>query len=447
MRITAEGVALNELLPMLTDKTGVVLQADQLTGDDKAVILGPARPLRDVMADIAELYNDGWAVDTDSKTGKPRYILSRDLRARQYEENLAAASDRALLAQMQELVRALDETPEQLAARPQGDPIRKSLSNESGRNAAGIFALLSEQQMEQLIQCWQVKLPITALSEKQKDSIADMFYGTRFAPEKNGGFKLDEIPRDQMDKHELRFNILNSGGEYRKTGYTAVYLTAPVGFNTEVAELGTGAKFPLPAHGNPYTGQKVPSTAILPSVESANEAAGQTGWVDRLVALADKSGAPIVADYYRSRPIMVAPEAESTAPETPRIGALDSLCRPQGYLWWQHGGTLLLRKRDWYNQQMYEIPDRWLGTLSAQLRAHNGKPMYADALSLLDLSMYQLIGLMESLGRPTDRVQLLGLHEALACAAGSPGDKTRPFFAGVRQNHETLVESSIMPNL
>src|SRR5205085_1930126 len=114
---------------LLSEKTGISMSVSPETADDKVIVFGPARPLREVLGDLAALFNDRWERH-QLKDGSARYVLTRDLPARQYEAALAHAVTTHMMAQLAEQVRALDETPEQLARRPETDRTRSFLSEE-----------------------------------------------------------------------------------------------------------------------------------------------------------------------------------------------------------------------------------------------------------------------------------------------------------------------------
>ena len=73
---------------------------------------------------------------------------------------------------------------------------------------------------------------------------------------------------------------------------------------------------------------------------------------------------------------------------------MDALCRHEGYLWWTRAdGTLLFRKRDWYEQRQYEVPDRWLSETAQRIKAQNNVPTLADFLRVRDLTARQILGM------------------------------------------------------
>lgn len=443
VKISAEGVALSELLPLISQKTGITLTASRYVADDKVVLFGPPRPLKEILGDIAALFHDNWAPEKEAD-GQIRYQLTRDLKSRRYEETLAQAGDVRLLAHLEALIKALGESPEQLAKRDAKDPVRVSLGNPSGRLATSIFALLTPAQRGQLIENWQVKLPVTALNSMQKDGIEYMFHGDQFKPDANG-LAPTEIPRSEMEKHFLSFGMMGGWGEGRRTGFSEVFLQAPTGFTMPVTEFHASAKFLLPPHGDPYTGAAVAVTG-LPQPKDVQGIA-EPNWVDRLKRLSEKTGQPIVADYYRSKSIHVAGEGEDASDPNGAIAALDGVCRPEGYLWWTHGKTLLMRKRDWYTQRQYEVPDRWVLALAASLRAHKNSPTYGDIFSLLDLSTSQLVGLAESAGGIADRRLFTGLRELLAASSSGKVDRSSTLPEGVLGRDLTFAQAAISINL
>src|SRR5712692_8092811 len=88
VRVTVEGLPVSDLLAQLSTKVGVTLTADAETGDDKVIVFGPARPLRELLADLAALFNDRWE-RRKAKNGVVSYRLIRTFSARQLEATFA----------------------------------------------------------------------------------------------------------------------------------------------------------------------------------------------------------------------------------------------------------------------------------------------------------------------------------------------------------------------
>src|SRR5579871_6285449 len=294
--ITAEGIPVGDLLALLAKQTGMHFEADEAVADDKVIVFSTARPIKDVLSDLAALYNDAWM--HSNVKGAHFYRLMRTVRAREFEDGLGAKASQALLAQMDAQIKALQETPEQLAQRPPADPIRQALLENNARVSTSIFALLTPEQRQQFIENWRVRMPVSALSSAQKDGIEFLFHGALVEeankdPDIVRGVMpaLREISRADMDKEEIRFEILGGMGANRENTHLQVMLTAPVGFNAQVTDFSTGARFLFPVHGNPYPGQKTTADAALPDPAMvAQTVAGSLP--DRLRLLAEKTGLP-----------------------------------------------------------------------------------------------------------------------------------------------------------
>jgi hypothetical protein len=168
-----------------------------------------------------------------------------------------------------------------------------------------------------------------------------------------------------------------------------------------------------------------------------DESANTADWPDRLKKLAESTGCTVVSDYYRSK-LVTRPYDEMLADggTPPTIAALDRICHKQGYLWWVHGKTLLFRKRDWYKQRQYEVPDSWLTSLCERMKAQHGAPTYRDFFSLSALDRRQVLGLASLRFRqqPADTTSvneigennLAGFFDALALAKDLYGDDKKP---------------------
>src|SRR5882724_4801567 len=106
VKVECEGMAVGELLALLSQKTGVKLSADRGVADDKVVLFSPARPLRETLTDLAALYHDLWQhIKTDA--GGDRYFLLRTRRSSEYEQTLLKAANARMIAKLEEQVKAL----------------------------------------------------------------------------------------------------------------------------------------------------------------------------------------------------------------------------------------------------------------------------------------------------------------------------------------------------
>jgi beta-lactamase regulating signal transducer with metallopeptidase domain len=450
--VTAEGVPVGDLLALMTRKTGVGISAANDLIDNKVIILGPARPLRDVLYDLAALYDGVWHTIPVSG-GRSRYLLVRDNRVKSYEDTLADDVNRRVLAKINEQIQALNETPAELAKRSGNDPIRRALTDPDGRLATQVLASLSPRQLQQMaVQHW-IRMPVSKLNEGLKDELEGLFNGQRvdeFNDMMMKQFHGAAIPnpsfsRDQMDGQELSFEMHNLLGPRGGATDLSIDMSVPTGLSAHAGNIRADAQFLVPAHGNPYTGKKIAPNAPLPNPDDVAAAEGD-GWVDRLLSLVEKTGTPVVSDYFRSRAVSLPTGVDEVAAEPP-VRALDAYCKPAGYLWWNRGKTLLFRKRDWYTQQLYEVPDRWVLAMGKHLRQEKGGLTLGDCLSVLDLSTEQIAGLNETAGWPSDRLEMAGCREMLQVLAAMHLDASKPLYSGTIGREVMPRQVAYMPNL
>ncbi len=448
--VSCEGLPVSELLALISEKTQIPLSASREHAQDKLLVFGPARPLRDVLADLAALLGAVW----EKRKTDTGYTLARSIRTRNREERLQRDTTGRMLEHMDAQVKALSETPEQLARRPPQDRIRQRLADPGGRLGTHFFALLTRAQKEKLFKEGRLSFPFSALSEGQKDSLRKAFRGIvaeeeRFAQEQRAkGFGVPVSRMEDLERGRLRFQLTQGGA----TSLLLVLNRSPKGA-LFLSFFDPRGRWLAPARGNPYTAEPVPEGSPLPPPRAVGEAArGDKSWPQRLRALSEAAGVPVLADFYRSRPVtavLTEPTGASPAVSAPDAGsALDALCRPAGYLWWARGDTLLLRKRDWYNQRQYEVPERWLREVSRGLRARDGLPTVRDVLRVGELTQRQVAGLNAmggGAGFYGDEYRLAGLSELLAAvqAASSGGRADEPVHTGPIsrevERHKTLV--------
>jgi hypothetical protein len=427
--VTTEGLAVGDLLARIAEKTGVALAATTETRDDKVIVFGPARPLREVLADLAALFNDRWE-RKEGKDGVVRYTLTRTIRARQQEAELVQQRLERQEARLQEGVRALRETPAVFNRRPKDDLIRRLLADPDNRLGFAFYGLLSPRQRQTLFTRRRLMIPFEALTAAQKAPARQIIarrlveHQKTVAKLKEEGFESANPSVAEMERGVLQFRI--SPG-----GVCQLWLTRP-GYGTSLAMLADwDMSWTLPAHGNPYNREPVPADASLPDAEKTRAATAEPLWPDRLRRLATATGISVMSDLYRSSPVTPAPADGRTSPGR-QVVALDELCRAPGYLWWTRGKTLLLRKRDWFLQNQREVPDGWALALAERLKAHGGRPTRGDLLTLRELTTAQIAGLASHCERwASDEIELLGLPELLAMMADSPTGQETALHAGM----------------
>jgi hypothetical protein len=440
VEVSAEGIPVSDLLARLTARTGVSLRAARDVADDKVIVCGAARPLRDLMADLAALYNDVWMRVEEPKG--IRYLLTRTERAKEYEDGLERDVTGRLEAQLDEQVRALNETPEQLARRPKNDPIVKNLSSEllHGRKATQLYSQLNRAQRDALFRDHYLNISLASSSPGQQQMAREAFDEVVATLKDLDARQRQEHPEvhididspDSLAKYGIRFNLHNENNG----GLSAMVVQIVLGRSAymTMGSFDCNDQWLLPAHGNPYTLRKVPAGAPLPAQEETlKAAAGKQLWSERLKSLSTAADAPVLADFYRSPAIVKPLETETTAAAEDPTSALDTLCRPAGYLWWVRGKTLLLRKRDWFHQRRYEVTDEWLHETIKLLAGRQGRPTYGDVARLLELTTAQIGGLNNLLAGDGsayhDEDNLAGLRELLTLVQMSQPSNT-PVYCG-----------------
>jgi hypothetical protein len=396
VKVTCPGLAVGELLEQLSAKTGAKLLADKAIADDKVVLFCPARPLKDTLNDLAALFHDGWR-HIRTVDGEDRYILSRTRQATEYEQSLSRATYAHLIAKLDEQVKALAETPEQLAKRPEEDPIRKSLADPGNRAATVVYAALSPDQRAALFDRRVLNFSAAEISPQLAEPVGGLYKMCveRVARFRRGDASPPGENAQDYARRGIQFALHNCGGKLTPSIY-AYGKFSMIGFL--FADVATHGTWALGPHGNPYIPGPILRSAVLPPAEKTQKAQGEPSLVDQLQKLAESSGSVVLADFYRCGPVNLVPkeaaEPALDARERPEVAALDRLCWKEGYLWWTRpGGALLFRKRDWFEQQRYEVPDRWLVESVSRMKAQKHVPKVGDFLRARELTARQILGL------------------------------------------------------
>ena len=424
-KVTAEGVSVHDLLRLMTRESGVALTAAGEVGDKKVVIFGPPRPLFSLLDDVAALFNETW-VRQNTSEGAIRYRLEQGASSLQNATQLRRAGVTRMLDQLEEQVQALKETSEQLGRRPDTDPVRRRLQDtrSGSRTATTIYSWLPRDQQEQLIVRRRLQMPFRSLASDRQIVVQNAFDETirrQYQEASNrivegSGLYAPISQSEDLEHYGVTFELHQQGG------YTAAWVRLGNRGNLFLAYLGDLQGFSLPTHGNPYTGTAVPARASLPSAGAITRLAEDIPWVDRLRKLSETGNIPVLADYYRSAPVSRPPASPVAATaSSPTIEAMDRFCERDSCLWWVRGESLLLRKRDWFTQELREVPDDWMLAMISHLKAQGGIPTYPDLLGLRQLSLSQITGLNSLPGqRNVDELFFVGLPDLLEIVENAP---------------------------
>src|SRR5712692_10598733 len=336
-----------------------------------------------------------------------------------------------MMARLERAVSGLDLKPEQLN-RPQNQDIRWHISDPKRRFALMLYRQLSQAQREALFRTESLRIPFRALTPAQQAPVRAVFadiigeekaFSDRMAkqlpPELAGSPPPVSQPED-LENGEIRFQLMHVDGQLSLN----LQFGKRLGQGIFVTSFSTADQWLAPAHGNPYTGEPIPPGVSLPEAKAVRAAIREQAWPDRLRQLIAGSGLTVMADYYRVSPITAFSVPPSPPASDEAAAALDALCDPDGYLWWVRGKTLLVRKRDWFDQQRYEVPDRWL--LDVIHRARQTPLTCADVTRVLDLTDEQILGLgilfsnMGYVWQFNRAEQIGGLREYLAFVNTAP---------------------------
>jgi hypothetical protein len=155
--LQVKGVSLASLCALLKGQTGVDLQASRGIADEKVTVFVQERPAREVMREVARLFNALWARSGEEE--RYRYELGQDLKSQLAEEELRNADFRAALlaldAEMEKYRPYLDLNAEQLRQRLQqverGDKQRVFTVGDHGWGGIQLYRRLTAAERAALV--------------------------------------------------------------------------------------------------------------------------------------------------------------------------------------------------------------------------------------------------------------------------------------------------------
>lgn len=455
LRIAAPGVSLRELLPPVAQAAGVTLTCAPELSDEKVVLFGPPRPAGATLEDLAALLDLRW--ERTDRGGSVAYHLTRSPAAVQRARALEAAVTRRFQALVDAHARALSETPEQLQRRPEGDFTRSLLQDPDLRAATEFYVLLDERQKEELFHRKQLLLPLASLAPPLQTPLREVYLqrvrqeeGFFNSPEgleairKAGpnGRVIRHRPED-LERNAFRLQALRADGYLSVamnlgSGPTVTSVSTnedgkpvPALNGWPVTLVDTQALWTLPAHGNPYGPTEENPDLHQKLGEATAKVKPEGEWIERLRALAETAGKPVLADFYRGASVNRPPTDEPEAGASADVRRLNRFCAETQYLWWSRGNSLLLRKRDWMTQAPYEVPESWRVRVQERLAARSGVVASSDLVAAGELTAAQADGLaaLARGGMVSDSSEGEALRTVLALAATPLRLRDRPLPA------------------
>lgn len=433
--VEVEGIALADLLPRLSEKTGIVLKAHSSMADKKVILFFRQQPLRDLMKGLATLFDAGWQTVPGSDTASPGYEITLGLKAQNRDRELLRETIRRLSSQVDTYVYALSLSPEALNQLPDDTSVREFLSAPNQRRGIQLYSLLNSSQRETLWTKRRVTFPFASLNERQQEVVTAIFLDETARLQAiadrvkdNPTIKITVPRMEQLLKGGIQFRLRRLGGP------PTLMLQMP-GFSIQLARTDDTAQWLLPPHGDPYHPRHPPPAPPLPDPEAITASqSASTELPERLRALADRTSFAIFADYYRSRPIIRSRLQQEKRPAEGAVSAsmhaMDELCAGSGYLWWSRERTIFLRKRDWYLQQIFEPPDPWIRRIVQIVRSESDRSGQELLSTLASLSVEQIAGLNSVFTPLADEALLDGLQELLLVIASMSAKQQQQLWGG-----------------
>jgi hypothetical protein len=450
LRLSAPGISLRELLPHISKATGASLTVAPTVAEEKVILFGPPRPAWETLNDLAALLDLRWERARDAAT----YRLTRSPQATQRIAALQLATAQGVQSLVDEHAAALAETPEQFQRRPERDRTRKILETPEFRTASVFYSLLSDQQKGELFTRKQLRFTLESLGPRLQAPLREI-YLERINQEEQyynspeglevirqaGSGSVHRRRREDLERNSFRIEALRADGEISvgiNLGSTPTVASSTVdengnpSFSTSgwpVTLIDTAQLWLLPPNGNPYRQEEMDRATVESFSRTVVEQKSGGEWVDRLRTLAETTGKPVLADYYRGAFINHPPaQPPADASATTNEQRLDRFCAGAQYLWWTRGSTLLLRKRDWYDQRTYEVSDAWLAQVAERLAAQNGAVTTADLPLIAELTPAQAAGLnaLAQSGGVYDSGDGEAFQQLRSLAAGALRRRNRP---------------------
>jgi hypothetical protein len=429
MTLGVKSLSFADLCKQWTSETGIEFSAARTVADDKVTLFCKAKPLRDIMRQITQVFGFLWRRIGDE--GQYRYELYQDLRGQLVEEELRNRDrNEALMAldkEMEKYRKFMDLTPEQARAMAEtADPADKHALEQlggAGWGAAHLYFGLSGDQMAALRGGGQVEFstsPDSGQAEipgsmrgsvlrsipnahvyQQSDGQRGLVMGGDPPPGTTSVSPAD-IP-DARATASLRLNS-NELGQFELEGGSGFSLSDGNGSNRNnmaammADTLATGVS---PSVRTPENAKANKDLARDPTLagpvqssldpryqleERRNRPGGpRVTSADVLEALHKKTGLDIVADSF----LRLYDPTETAITGKSLFDALNRSCDVMRIRWTKADGWLRLRSASYFNDRLKEVPNRLLARWQESRKA-NGLLTTEDLMQIATLSDAQL---------------------------------------------------------
>jgi hypothetical protein len=428
--LAVKGTSFADLCRRITQETGIELSAGRRVAEDKITVFCKERPLRDLMREIAGLFNFTW--DRTGKEGAYEYQLTQSLRSQLLEEALRQKDrDEILLdldRQMAEyrpyigLSRArLAEKMKELGPKIKDKAVfqeynRLSLLDRGGFAGLNLFFRLSQRELDALktgekltwdLRAATLDLPPAFVNNAQEAMLEST--GSLQPGEKQPGNKLEATLRLEVSRDGTYTLKAGLYGERGGMEAPLAHAKSPSADDKKIDNAKENARLAGDPELQRRVSLKLKETAHLemppfPDTEFAfiEKTGPKVTTADVLEAIHNVTGKDVIGDYF-SR--LQAPEAMSVE----GVKLFDALSRSGDAMnvrWSKGEGWLKFRSPDYYYARPQEVSNRLLEHW-AETRKRNGVLGPEEFAEITELTDVQL----DSVTTAQTAVALYGLVE------------------------------------
>jgi hypothetical protein len=362
---------LSEIAAELRRQTGVPLTASAEVADEPAVVFVTDLPLREVMDQLAKLFDYRWARSGEAPAYS--YRLRQERESAQAEQ---ALRDQDRLRLLSALERQLRE--QLLRAQQSGDRRQYALLQVVLHLGAAQWKSMLEDEtvlFSSVPQPGAAPLPAAVVNDLLPEEVQPTDGSNR--PELvqvRAWLTIEDAPTHAWANLQARPEYFPADDRFR-TGAAGVQVPGIV--RRLVPEPPAADPSWI---ADPVLGRKRPLKVELPALAPANRRGPRP--YEILPAIAESYGINLVGDAYRrQRRIGVIPQSGQ---QLPLYEVLNRYVLP-GAAWRKEGNVVLARGHTWYQDRLAEVPDRLVRYWSARLRER--RELNLDEIAALALAL------------------------------------------------------------
>ncbi len=365
-----------ELLAILSKTSSVALRSSPETADLHVSVFVRNLPLGALQARLAETLHLAWKrIDAADGQGPPAYELYRSRDQQAAEERLIARGDDAFREGIEDAIKAVSYSPEELEKLQKENPILAGrLEAPDGRAAAGMVGQLSADQRQRLYNGERLRFPLSQASPEFRRGAKDLLQAHEARAQALGV----DLPNSNPD--EVAFRSVEEGADRK----IVVELKSSMASHASTIYGTTSSR--IFGDLNAMRSEEEYADARRPLVLSGTLSGKNLD--ELLEKIAETLQVNIISESY------VFQKTEEQRPLAAGKRTLEAMFDSILWgdaMWWKHGSVHMVQRKLWFLDRQALVPEATMTRIKEAFKNHPlGLEQYAE-LGLLNSKQWMTL--------------------------------------------------------